>query len=228
MSLISALNVGPEWNERHEAFCYRATIFHRLTVSTDCNMDQRKFIPLPKVRFRERSKAENEAGSDEDAMDVVPTTSLRVAQSTPGLRIGPSTPGLSVPDDQESSGMQTDYTWITCPLTPRVTQTTMRPPACSAPFSEEGKEIARTPPMIPLTSGQRLRVDGMPGSSRLLWLNSRSAVSKKLQMLSLRSNRLPRLSASSLTTARFCLPLIYHPSKVLMFFPENNGVSPND
>jgi len=210
--VISALNVDREWNERHEAFSYRTTIFHRLTISTDCDMEQRKFISLPKIRLRERSKARTEADSDEDAMDVDPTTGIRAAQSASDLPIGPSAPGLSTPDDQESSGMRIYYSSITYPLTPRrITQPTMRLPACSAPFSEEGKGTARTPLMTPLTRGQHLRVDGMPGSSRLPWRNLRSAVSKKLQTLSLRSNRLPRLSASSLTTARFCLPLIYCP-----------------
>ena len=99
MSVISALNVGPEWNERHEAFCYRTTISHRLTISTDCDMEQRKFISLPKVRLRERSKARTEADSDEDAMDVDLTANPHATQSTPDLRIGPSTPGLSTPNN---------------------------------------------------------------------------------------------------------------------------------
>ena len=70
-------------------------------------MEPRKFIPLPKILRRRGSDAG--IRPVEDPMEVDPAVTLRASESTPDLGIPPTTSGLSTPDDQESSGMRTDF-----------------------------------------------------------------------------------------------------------------------
>lgn len=67
-------------------------------------MEPRKFISLPKILRRPRSKAR--VGPAGDPMEVDPAVSLHPTESTPDLGIDLATPGLSTPFNQESSGMQ--------------------------------------------------------------------------------------------------------------------------
>ena len=106
-SAVSALSLLPEWNNCHEAISYRTTISYPRDPSKPCNMESRKFLPLPKILRRQRSDAG--IGPVEDAMEVDPAVSLRASESTPDLGIRPTTSGLSTPDDQESNGMRTDF-----------------------------------------------------------------------------------------------------------------------
>ena len=107
---ISALSVGSEWNERHEA-SYLFSHHHLHRPSDDMKFS--KLLPLPKGHPRSRSKAKSDIGSTEDQSEpdlVVP----RPTESTPDLRVGISTSPVSSPLiprdlDQESNGMQTAF-----------------------------------------------------------------------------------------------------------------------
>ena len=103
--IVPALNVGSEWNERHESN-YPLSPHHLCSPS---DMERRKFSPLPRKHRRAQSEARSNAGPIEDPMEVDPVV-LRPTESTPDLGIGPSTlptSGPSTSHDQESNSMQT-------------------------------------------------------------------------------------------------------------------------
>jgi len=157
-AIVSALSVGSEWNERHEA----SYLFsHRHLHRPSDDMKFPKLLPLPKGHPRSRSKARSEIGSIEDQSEpdlVVP----RPMESTPDLRVGTSTSPVSSPLtprdlDQESNGMQTTF-FQTIYLTTlsRVPQTA--PPSLidSDLFSNEHKVTTRNPQTTLLTQALRL------------------------------------------------------------------------
>ena len=123
--------------------------------------NMRKFIPMKKDNRRARSEARTEAGSIGDPMVVGSPGALRPTESTPDLGVGPSTlptSGPPVSGDQESNSAQTCFflvihlTALSCP-----TQATTPPPISSDRFSNQEKEIARTPQTTSLIQEQRLR-----------------------------------------------------------------------
>lgn len=66
-------------------------------------MGPRRFISLPKLLRRPRSKAR--IGPTEDPMEADPAVCLGPAEPTPELEIGPTTPAIPTPGNREPSGM---------------------------------------------------------------------------------------------------------------------------
>jgi len=101
---VSALSVGLEWNECHEA---SSPLSHRHLRRLRDKMKLPKFLRLPKSHRRARSKARSEIGPIEGQSEADLATP-RPAESTPDLRIGTSalpTPSPLVLNNQESNGM---------------------------------------------------------------------------------------------------------------------------
>ena len=101
---VSALSVGSEWNESHEAI-YLLSHHHLHRLNNEMKLP--KFFHLPKIHRRAQSKARSEIGPIEGQGEADLATP-RPTESTPDLRISASTlptPGPLIPRDQESSGM---------------------------------------------------------------------------------------------------------------------------
>jgi len=96
-----------EWNERHEASYLLSS--HHLYRPSDI-MKWRKFLCVPKIRRRPRSKARSEISPIEVQNEVDSVVSPPTVESTPDLPIGASTLPASSPltvHDRESNGKQT-------------------------------------------------------------------------------------------------------------------------
>ena len=101
---VSALSAGLEWNECHEA---SSPLSHPNLHRLIDEMKLPKFLRLPKIRRRARSKARSETGPIEGQSEANLATP-RPTESTPDLRIGTSTlpaPSPLVLSNQESNGM---------------------------------------------------------------------------------------------------------------------------
>ena len=104
--IFSALSVGPEWDESHEASYLLS--YHHLHRPND-EMKLPNFLRPPKIHRRKRSKARSELGIGpvEDQNEADPVVPRRT-ESTPDLQIDTSSlPKFSPlsPRDQESNGM---------------------------------------------------------------------------------------------------------------------------
>ena len=125
--IISALSVGSEWNEGHEAS--HLLSHHHLPAHADSEkMKLPSFLRIPKIHRRTRSRARSEIDPIEGQNEPDPAASrLRPTESTPDLRIGTPTlptPSPWAPHDQESGGMLTTLSRTTRLSTLfRVTQT---------------------------------------------------------------------------------------------------------
>ena len=101
---VSALSVGSEWNESHEASSPLS--YHHLRRLSD-KMKFPKFLRIPKLCRPALSETRSEI-SPIEAQNEADLVTPRPTESAPDLRIGASnfpTPSPLAPDDQESNSM---------------------------------------------------------------------------------------------------------------------------
>jgi hypothetical protein len=105
--IVSALSVGSEWNECHEA---NYLLSHHHLHRPNDDMKFSKFLRLPKSHRWSRSKTRSEIAPTDDGQSEADQTIPRLTESTPDLRIGTSTlptPSPLASRDQESDSMYT-------------------------------------------------------------------------------------------------------------------------
>ena len=101
----SALSVDPKWDECHEV-CHPLSDHHLHRPSDDMKLP--KFLRLPKIHGRARSKTRSEIGPIGDQSGADLTIPRPGTESTPNLQIGTSnlpTPSPLTSRDQESNSM---------------------------------------------------------------------------------------------------------------------------
>jgi len=153
--------MAAEWNERHEASYLLSS--HHLYRLSDI-MKWRKFLSVPKIHRRPRSKARSETSPIEGQSGVDSVVSPPTVESTPDLRIGASTLPTSSPltlHDQESNGKQASRSWAISLSTLFffVQQTPAPYPTKPHPFPKGIKTASRNLQTIPLTQERHPRTN---------------------------------------------------------------------